>query len=323
MKRSLTTSPVFTLLAESATPIKTQALSTERRRLHSAVWTRLMINIAGWLPVWCCVPMTWLIAGVIHLLAGVQRRAIQHNLAALRPHRGTLGLWWDSYQVFAQFGLTYLDRLWHLHHERPIHWEISGQDIFDKMKQGTHGVLVFTVHSGNYDIGAGLFAERFGRVVHIVRVPEQCADLQELRKEELQREACRSPYLRVHYNDHSNHLGLELCRILQKGEVVAVQGDRVMLAVSPTVATHEGVEFKIPLGPLMLAELTHVPCYPIFLTRRSALHYHVEFGEPFVVAGESLDCAAMAQRWLPVMHDFLNQHWDQWFVFEPLLQRKV
>ena len=303
--------------------MKTQALSSGKGHLHSAVWTRLMIAAAGWFPSWMCVGLTWIVAALIHGMAGVQRRAILRNLAALRPHRGRLGLWWDSYRVFAQFGLTYLDRLWHLHHERPIRWEISGQDIFDAMKQGTSGVLVFTVHSGNYDIGAGLFADRFGRVVHIVRVPEQCADLQELRKAELDREACRYPTLHVHYNDNSNHLGLELCRILQKGEVVAVQGDRVMLAVSPTEATHEGIEFKIPLGPLMLAELTHVPCYPIFLTRRAALHYHVEFGEAFVAAGEQLPCAAVAQRWLPVMHRFLIQHWDQWFVFEPLLHRKA
>jgi len=280
-----------------------------------------MINISGWLPAWCCVPITWLVAGVIHQLAGVQRRAIQANLKALRPQRGALGLWWDGWQVFAQFGLTYLDRLWSLHHQREIEWTITGQDIFDQMKEAKGGVLVFTVHSGNYDIGAGMFARKFGRVVHIVRAPEQCEDLQALRTAELQREAQRYPNLRVHYNDHSNILGLELCRILQKGEVVAVQGDRVMLAVAPTQVQHGGIQFTIPLGPLMLADLTHMPCYPIFLTRQGVLRYHAEFGQPFVTAGEKLKAAEVADRWAPVLHEFLNQHWDQWFVFEPLLQR--
>jgi lauroyl/myristoyl acyltransferase len=279
-----------------------------------------MLGILRLLPQWLCVALTWPVAGVIYALAKTQRTAVLGNLAALRPHRRGLAAFWDSYQVFAQFGLTYVDRLWHLHHDRTISWDIDGMDNFTQLKNQVGGALVYTVHSGNYDIGAGLFAREFGRMVHIVRVPEQQADMQELRSNELRREEQRYPTLRVHYNEDGNHLGLELCRLLQKGEVVAVQGDRVMLAVAPTQIQHGGIDYQIPLGPLVLAELTRVPCYPIFLTRRSALCYHVEFGPPFIVGKELLSQADIAHRWVPIMHSFLQRHWDQWFVFEPLLR---
>ena len=29
----------------------------------------------------------------------------------------------------------------------------------------------------------------------------------------------------------------------------------------------------------------------------------------------------IAALWIPLMADFLHRHWDQWFVFEQIIQR--
>ena len=79
--------------------------------------------------------------------------------------------------------------------------------------------------------------------------------------------------------------------------------------------------YQIPRGPLALAEVTGVPCYTVFLTRRGRLSYRIEIGEPFFAGGRKPKAEEVSAAWLKTMHRFLLQHWDQWFVFEPLVTR--
>lgn len=287
--------------------------------LHDAFWTRLMLFFMRWLPARLIIAVAYPVAAVIYLLAVPQREAVRANLNALMPGRGASAL--AGYRVFLQFALTYLDRLWHLHFRREVAWEIIGREDFEALQKESGGALVFTVHSGNYDIGAGLFARKFGRPIHTVRMPEATESLQKLREEELREEERRQPNLHIHYNQPGCHLGMELCRKLLAGEVVCVQGDRVMGDVAPTEAKIAGVTYQIPRGPLVLAEVTGVPCYPVFLSRRGLLSYRIEIGRPFHPGGRKPKAAEVCAAWLPVMHAFLTQHWDQWFVFEPLVTR--
>lgn len=287
--------------------------------LHNASWTRALLFFMRWLPAPVVLALTYPITAVFYLLAVPQREAVRANLRALMPGKGDSSL--AGYQVFLQFALTYLDRLWHLHFQREVEWEIVGEDDFESLQQAVGGALVFTVHSGNYDIGAGLFARKFGRDIHTVRMPEATASLQKLRQEELRQEERRHPHLHIHYNEPGSHLGMELCRKLLDGEVVCVQGDRVMGEVAPVQGSIEGVTYQIPRGPLVLAEVTGVPCYAVFLSRKSRLSYRIEIAPPFHPGGRKPKAAEVSAAWLPVMHDFLSRHWDQWFVFEPLVTR--
>lgn len=269
---------------------------------------------------------TWLaspISLIIYCLAGPQRRALCANLGALRPEDGPFITWWNGWRVFREFGLTYLDRLWHLHFNRPVTWELLGAEHMQALQNEPGGVLVFTVHAGNYDLGSALFASKLGRALHTVRSPEQTASLRELRSKELAEQEERNPHLHVHYNECGNHLGLELCKLLHAGEIVAIQGDRVVMDVSPTVLKMGGLDFRLPRGPLVLAEMTRVPCYTVFLTRKGTLSYTAEIGPAFRLAGERIPLEEIGERWLAIMNDFLHRHWDQWFVFEHLVTRSI
>ncbi len=305
--------------AETASHQPQTHATPARMGLHAAFWTRLMLFMMRWLPAFVITALVYPVTAVTYLLAVPQREAVRGNLNALMPGRGSSAF--AGFQVFLQFALTYLDRLWHLHFQREVSWEIIGKEDFEALQKTTGGALVFTVHSGNYDIGAGLFARKFGRPIHTVRIPEATASLQKLREEELREEERRHPHLHVHYNEPGGHLGMELCRKLLAGEVVCVQGDRVMGDVAPTHASIDGVTYLIPRGPLVLAEVTGVPCYPVFLSRRGRLAYRIEIGKPFHPGGRKPKAVEVSAAWVPVMHDFLSRHWDQWFVFEPLVTR--
>lgn len=287
--------------------------------LHDACWSRVILFFMSWVPTWVFMVALHPITLLVYVLAAGPRETVRANLNALIPGKGASSM--DVYRVFLQFALTYLDRLWHIHFRKEIDWEIIGREDFEELQNHQGGALIFTVHSGNYDIGAGLFARKFHRPIHTVRMPEASASLQELREQELRRQESREPFLHIHYNEPNGHLGMELCRKLMAAEVVCVQGDRVMGDVAPTEAHIDGLTYLIPRGPLVLAEVTGVPCYPVFLTRKGRLSYRIEIGHPFHPGGRKLKAAEVCAAWLPVMHDFLLRHWDQWFVFEPLVTR--
>ncbi len=289
--------------------------------LHGAFLTRCVLFILKVLPMWLCTFLTAPVTFIIYCLATAQRRAVCANLEAMRPEDGPWICWWNGFRVFREFGLTYLDRLWHLHFGREVEWELSGDENMRALRAEPGGVLVFTVHAGNYDMGSDLFADRLARDLHTVRTPEQTASLNELRSKELASQEERNPHLHVHYNESDCHLGLELCKLLQAGQIVAIQGDRVVMDVSPTHLAINGLDFRLPRGPLVLAQMTRVPCYSVFLSRKGRLSYLANVGPAFCMAGEKLPVDEIGTRWLSVMHGFLEQHWDQWFVFEHLVTR--
>jgi lauroyl/myristoyl acyltransferase len=289
--------------------------------LYDARWTQLMVFILKRFPTSVCVILTRPAAFVFYLFARVQGHAVRANLSALFPDWSALRCWMGAYQVFNQFALTYLDRLLYRHCSRQVEWDVHGMEVFKQMQQEAGGVLVFTLHSGNYDIGSSILAEHLERPLHIVRAPERSRPLDEFRAAELHDAASQQPYLRFHYNTPGGHLGIDLCRLLLAGEIVAVQGDRVVMDVSPLTVVHEGVSYTIPCGPLMLAETARVPCYPILLTRLGVCRYRSEVLQPFFTGQCKMKRAELAALWIPVMADFIHRNWNQWFVFEPMIQR--
>ncbi len=304
---------------ETAKPPAPQVPRHRNSGLHGAFWTNVLLQLLRYLPKWMAIGLTHPVVLLIYQLAGPQRRAIRSNLAALHPEFSALRNWWGGYQVIQQFALTYLDRLWHMHFKHEVTWDIPSLDHFETMRATPGGVLIFTIHSGNYDIGATLFSQKFGRMLHIVRIPEQTEELQELRAAELRQVEHENPHLRVHYNKTDSHLGLELCRLLMEGNAVAVQGDRVVTGVSPVEMRLGDLIYKIPRGPLVLAEISRVPAYPIFLQRLSCLKYRIVVGPAFLTGRTRQRADDIGKVWLPIMDDFVRQHWDQWFVFEPLV----
>jgi len=290
--------------------------------VYDARWTELLVFLLQRLPTSLCVFLTGPLAFVVYLFSKSQGRAVRANLRVLLPERGELRCWWGGYQVFRQFALTYLDRLLFRYCGRPVEWDVRGMEYFEQMKNEPGGALVFTVHSGNYDVGSSLMAERLGRPLHTVRVPERSRSMGHLRTAEFDADSRQQPFLRVHYNTPDSHLGIDLCRLLLAGEIVAVQGDRVVMDVAPLAVVHGDVSYTIPLGPFMLAATARVPCYPMLSVRSGVCQYRIELSKPFGGGRDRLTRSELAGLWVPIMADFLHRHWDQWFVFEPILRRE-
>ena len=289
--------------------------------LHGDFWTRFLLGVLRRFPAWFCVGITWPLTLFFYTLAARQRRAVQANLRALKSDWSWLTLQLASYRVFAEFALAYMDRMWSLHLGQQIEWDAEDYSHLNAQLHVSTGVLLFTTHSGNFDVGATFLSHHFPRPIHVVRLRERSESLHEFREAELKEAAKAHPGLQVHYASDDWNLGIELCRLLRAGEVVAVQGDRAPDAAHAVQFTHEEISYRLPKGPLVLAQIARVPCYPIFVRRLGRCRYCIRTGPPFYDGHEKKTAEEIGAAWVGAMAEFVSQHWAQWFVFEHTVER--
>jgi lauroyl/myristoyl acyltransferase len=256
-------------------------------------------------------------------IARQQRRAVAGNLRALFPEwcgaRATLGAW----RVFWNFALTYADARRCETDTGAVDWAVEGLPHLEDLARRKEGCVILTAHMGNYDLAAPVFATRFDRTLYTVRAPEREPETQALREREMREKEALHPNFRTLYNQEGNLLGVELARLLGEGAIVAVQGDRVIFDVSPMeVEVEPGLVMRLPKGPLFLARATGAPCFPLFIVRQGWRRYRVivlpEMRLPPRRRGVEDDASRI---WAETILGVVRRHWQQWYVFEPLLTR--
>lgn len=254
-------------------------------------------------------------------VAGRQRRAVTDNLRVLCPRAGRLGRWLRGCRVFWEFAWMVVDAARARSGERHVTWRLDGAEPFRAAREGS-GVLLLTAHMGNYDVAGPFFAEKFGRTMHGVRRPERRSELQEYM--ETQRQALAPDMFRVQYNTEGGFLAVELAQALAAGEVVAIQGDRVAEDMGMVELEWRGRLWRLPSGPLVLAQVTGASVYPVFSVRDGWRSYRILFLPAWATAEPPTDRAArqamhreMARWWANTLAGVLERHWAQWLMFEP------
>lgn len=282
-----------------------------RRALASVPWFLEAPLIVGWGLLFFC-------------LAKQQRRAVASNLRALHPHwgpwRARLGAW----QVVWNFSVTYVDGLRCESGTGQVDWAIEGIDDLNALAGHPEGCVILTAHMGNYDVAAPMFSSRIQRSLYAVRAPEKEPEVQKLREEELRRKEELHPHFKTLYNQDGALLGVELARLLKDGNLVAVQGDRVIFDVSPMdVEVEPGLTMRLPRGPLFLVRATGAPCYPLFIMRDGWRRYRVKVLPPLDLPQRTRGADTEASElWAKTILDIVRPRWNQWFVFEPVLWRR-
>ena len=259
------------------------------------------------------------------LLAAPQRRAVASNLRVLVPGGSRIGNWLRAWRVFLNFAWTYTDATRDQTGGTGVDWVIEGLENFKDLAHRREGCLVLTAHTGNYDMAAPMFSGQFGRTMHAVRTRERDPALQEIRERELRVQEARHPWFRSLYNDPHSMLAVDLARLLAAGDVVAIQADRVLFEVSPTETdVGDGWRMRLPRGPLVLAQATRAPCFPLFILRDGWRRYRVlvlpKLELPPHRRGSGSEEAMSA--WASVLLAVLRKEWRQWFVFEPVFHQE-
>jgi len=282
--------------------------------VHGVFWRQFLRWAVINVPIWI-EPAILGFWSALFLMWEPGRRAVMHNLRAIKPHSWPLANFFRVYRVLWNFAWTIADNVRHHEDDMIPDWEFTGIEHFDALQSRDGGAIILTAHMGSYDVGAQLFAKYSQKKIVMVRAPEIDP---ETRKYE---EAHLNDEVRVSFNTAASDLAFDLLSALQNGNVVAIQGDRVTPGVAFVETTLFGKTARVPAGPFALAMAARAPIFPLFVIRLGRRKYRLLTCPPIEVMRTSrdrdADIARGVEQWSRALESTIRDAWHQWFAFEP------
>lgn len=285
--------------------------------VRGVFWRRLLRFAVLMTPLWIepIVMATW---SLLFLLWAPGRRGVRRNLSAILPGSNAFANALRTYRVFWNFAWTIADNVRFLETRVSPDWDFEGTEHFAGLEAHEGGAIILTAHMGSYDLGANLFAEISKRVIVMVRAPDPDPETHE--HEASLHGRTKAETLKVDFSTRASDLALDLLHAVQRGEIVAIQGDRVTPGIASFPAILFGKQTQLPAGPFALAMAARVPIYPLFIVRRGRRKYRLIVSKPIEVVRtrnrEEAFERAMSE-WTRELERVARRAWFQWFTFEP------
>ncbi|HUP61152.1 MAG TPA: hypothetical protein VNA69_12105 [Thermoanaerobaculia bacterium] len=290
-------------------------------------WRRFFVQGVFWrqglrwailhVPLWL-EPAVMAFWSLFFLLWGPGRRGVMCNLRAILPGTWALTNFFRTYRVFWNFAWTIADTVRFKELRVAPDWEFASLEHFEQLRSQPGGAIILTAHMGNYDLGAHLFAEMSGRRIMMVRAPETDAETRQFEEQQIARTTAEG--LTIDFSTRASELALDLLAALQRGEIIAIQGDRVTPGIASLPATLFGKPMHVPAGPFALAMAARVPIYPLFIMRQGRRSYRLLTSKPFEVT-RTRDRAESFERavsiWTAELETVIRGAWFEWFTFTP------
>ncbi len=254
--------------------------------------------------------------------AAPARRALVSNLGVVDPRASRITNHLRAFRTLWNFAWTIAEASNYKLTKVDYAYEIVGSELLGQLG-AAHGAVVLTAHMGSYDLGAALFAQKFNREIRMVRAPEP--DTLTERHLAASVEQSGAGAVKVDYNSVGALLSFDLLSALRRGEIVSIQGDRVIPGVAHARGKLFGQDVEIPTGPFTLALVGEVPIFPLFIVRDGYRSYQIIVRDPIIAqrpAGTGRDeaVADALARWCVVLEQVIAQHWHQWFALVPAFE---
>lgn len=283
-------------------------------------WRKFVDWAAKNLPAAVHPLLIWTSTFLFFFIAAPARKAALQNLQIILPRSSRLANYFRVLRIFANFGWTLADAAIHKLLKPRFSYELDGQNFLEELALSHNGAVVLTAHMGNYDLAAALFAEKFDRQIHMVRAPEP--DALSAQHVDLSLQQSSSGAVRVGYSNGGASLAFDLLNALRDGEIISIQGDRVIGEVARAPVMFFGRPVLLPTGPFVLSTVSQTPIYPLFMIRTGYRKYKIIAYEPITSFREdgSRDekVSTAMQRWARLLEENVRMYWRQWYAFVPL-----
>ncbi|HEX4343850.1 MAG TPA: MMPL family transporter, partial [Verrucomicrobiae bacterium] len=267
------------------------------------------------MPIGVCYWLADRAADVYWLIAKHRREVVIQNLMpVLNDDRAVARQ--KAKQLFRNFTRKLID-LWRYEDGKPIDKLLGksfGWENFEKAQAQKRGVLLLTLHLGNWEFGAPWLAQR-GTTLHVVTLTEPSAEFTEFRKA-----------ARARWNVETLVVGndpfafVEIIHRLEAGATIALLIDRPTRNSSAQVELF-GRPFDASVAAVELARASGCTLLPVYLPREDGSY------AGHILPAVDYDRATLrdreARRKLlqEIMRAFepaIRQHPDQWFHFVPV-----
>ena len=269
-------------------------------------------------PIWI-EPLVNGLWAFLFLMAAPVSRGVMRNLRAIIPGSNAFVNLFRAWRVFWNYAWTIADSTRYRFLKTLPDWEFDGFEHFEELCARPGGAIILTAHMGSYDLGAELFAETTTRTMVMVRAPE--VDPMTHEYEDAERRNTAVEGLKVDFSTKASELAFDLLASVQKGDIVAIQGDRVTPGIAGYEATLFGHRTEFPAGPFALAMASRAPIYPLFILRTGRRRYRLLTCPPIEVRRTSRDrdedLQSAIHAWSAQLESVIGQWWFQWFEFDP------
>ena len=282
-----------------------------------AFWFWFATMAPRYLPGFTFVPVELFFGTLFTCFLGRARAAIRSNLV---PVLGPCGFWKGqvrALRTLLNHALCFGDRYERLARGHRFSVEVEGREHWEEAAKPGQGILLVTAHLGAWDAMSQLAPAGLSRVLHVVREEEMEAASQEFIRQLVREQG--APNCHTHFAGDDPTLGLTLKRALERGEMVALQGDRPRAGGRSVTASLFGRQMDLPVGPAVLARLAGVGMLPVFCFREAHYRYRICFRPAIRVAPDTGPAGVEeATRALGLeIEGAIRRRPHQWFALAP------
>jgi KDO2-lipid IV(A) lauroyltransferase len=244
-----------------------------------------------------------------------RRRVVLENLLPA-VHGDRLAARVATRELFQQFALKLAD-LWRYESGLSIYnlfGELTGWEHFEAAHARKKGILLLTIHLGNWEFGAPLLTQR-GIRLQVITSPEPQARLTEVRQAARERWGIETLAL----NDNP-FASIEVVRRLEANHSVALLMDRPSAQTAATVQLF-GQPFLASIAAAELARASGCALLPVYLPRSShgyTGHILPEIPYDRRELGTREGRLQLTQQVMSVFEPIIRLYLNQWYHFVPL-----
>jgi len=260
-----------------------------------------------------------IIADICYVFFRHERRALKDALARVLNTDDDREISLACRRSFRNFGKYVVDFI-HFLDATPeeVRRRIVFEDLerIDRVMAEKRGVIVITLHFGNWDMGAAGLAA-YGYPVNVIA------------------ETFPYPQMNALVQGSRRHLGMKVIptqkvgpgviRALRRGEILALLID-VPEPGGTVKADFFGAPIEVPVGPARIALRTGARVMPAVVLRvrgnEDKIHPIVDFDLSYEKTGdEEEDVRRLTQQIMSSLERLIRHDPDQWFIFHPLWNR--
>jgi len=226
-----------------------------------------------------------------------------------------------GFRVFLKYAYYLID-LFYISHgrDRIKKYRINyiGEEILLNAMSSGKGIIILTLHMGNWEIGGIALTERGFTPPTIAYFPDSQGTIEKQRN--ILRGLTDTKHVELKEGEFS---AIKFLRILQDGGVMAIQGDRLQY--------DKGIEMEMfghnalfPRGPIMLASAADALILPSFMVMEGTNTYNIYVEKPLSVKVYSRREETIRQNLkeiIGVFEKYIKKYPDQWYTFMPFWQK--
>lgn len=282
-------------------------------------WYRFHRWAVKTLPEWLLPPLLNVFTLFFFLTIRKIRAAIAENLEAVLGPTNWFGRQRRIWRTMHNFAWCLTERYERLVTDRTFEVICEAREHWEAITGKGHGFVMVTAHLGLYEVGSMLPAGKDTAHVHLVREPEVDPRAQAFIKESVA--SVENTHYTMHFQTGDPLFALNLAQALDRGEVVAIQGDRPRTGGKTVTTTLFNREFVLPVGPAVLSRTVGVPMIPIFAIREGRRRFRLVFRPPITAPRTRNRDADLWDATTQLARDIeygIRRAPYQWFVFRAL-----